>query len=751
MDIKTKVSYLKEELYELIKTDEGIFDFIQENAADGLWFRDLEDPENEWMNDRFWEVLGYDPDTKPQKTSAWQCIINRDDLKVEKDNLSKHCDNPDHPYNQVVRYTHKNGSTVRMRRHGFAIRDKDGKPVRMLGAHLNTAETKNSEIELLKAKERAKESEQLLSRTQQVAHIGSWKLDLITNKITWSDETYRIFGVDPQDFPATYEGFLCFVHPDDRSAVDEAYTGSLQEGRDTYDIEHRIIRQDTGEVRYVYDRCAHYRNDSGDVIQSIGTVQDITDRKKIELELLQNTNALKRSQRLSKTGSWEFIVADQSTIWSEETHRIFGLEPGSAPTTYDDLLDQCIHPDDAEYLHYSFMKAIENQDILEIEHRIVRPDGSIRLLYHKAHPYYDDHGNLSRYVGVAQDITERKETEKKLNLIQRAIVASSISVFITDAEGKITYVNPYFTKVTGYTFEEVRGKNPRIFNSGNESKAFYKNLWDTIKSGKEWTGEVQNMKKNGDLISVKQIISPIIDNNTGEVTHYVSIKEDITELLEKEEELKQSLKEKEVLLAEIHHRVKNNLAVVAGMIQLQVFDEENPEIQEKLSDSITRINAIGNIHEKLYQHESFSSIDISENVRDLTHEIVAQLNSGKKITVDLSLSQVQLNINQAVPCSLIINEVIVNALKHAFIEAEDGTITVHTSEHGNQVQIKITDDGIGLPDDFTIKSQSSGTKIIQVLTEQLNGTYRYKSLKTGTEFSLTFEKDNVKGSSSTLI
>ncbi|MFW5872904.1 MAG: PAS domain-containing protein, partial [bacterium] len=118
--------YLKKELYELIKEDESIFDFIQDSSLDGLWYWDLENPENEWMNAKFWTVLGYNPDEKPHKSSAWQTIINQDDLKVAIDNFNKHCENPNHPYDQTVRYTHKNGSTLWIRCRGLAIRDKNG-------------------------------------------------------------------------------------------------------------------------------------------------------------------------------------------------------------------------------------------------------------------------------------------------------------------------------------------------------------------------------------------------------------------------------------------------------------------------------------------------------------------------------------------------------------------------------------------------------------------------------------------------
>ena len=129
--------------------------------------------------------------------------------------------------------------------------------------------------------DKLKESEIRLNRAQKLAHLGSWELNPIKNQLIWSDEVYRIFGLRPQEFGATYEAFLRSVHPDDRAMVDDAYSKSLREGRDTYEIEHRVVRKN-GEVRFVYEKCEHIRDKSGKIIRSVGIVHDITDRKKTE-------------------------------------------------------------------------------------------------------------------------------------------------------------------------------------------------------------------------------------------------------------------------------------------------------------------------------------------------------------------------------------------------------------------------------------------------------------------------------------
>lgn len=144
----SKENYLKLELYDLIKKDSKIFDFLQEGALDGLWYWDLENPENEWMNARFWQLLGIDPATKTHQAHEWQDLINADDLETALENFQKHVEDASHPYDQIVRYRHADGSTVWVRCRGLAIRDTNGKPIRMLGAHNDVTELKEAEIRL---------------------------------------------------------------------------------------------------------------------------------------------------------------------------------------------------------------------------------------------------------------------------------------------------------------------------------------------------------------------------------------------------------------------------------------------------------------------------------------------------------------------------------------------------------------------------------------------------------------------------
>ncbi len=171
MGKNTKSHYLQRELYELVQQDRSIFEFLQAGSLDGIWYWDVVAPENEWMSPRFWELLGFDPADKEHLAAEWQDLINPEDLEVALDNFTKHCADPNHPYDQIVRYRHKEGSTVWVRCRGIAIRDQTGKPVRLLGAHTDITELKRTEealrqktVELEAANERLREAERDLKK-----------------------------------------------------------------------------------------------------------------------------------------------------------------------------------------------------------------------------------------------------------------------------------------------------------------------------------------------------------------------------------------------------------------------------------------------------------------------------------------------------------------------------------------------------------------------------------------------------------
>lgn len=212
--------YLKKELYELIKTNESILDFIMDNALDGLWYWDLEKPENQWMDAKFWTVLGYDSNEMQHNVSAWQNILNQDDLKRAIGSLTEYHENPNHQYEQILRYTHKNGSTVKVRCRGILVRDTDGEPFRMLGAHQEISDIKNVNHELIRLKEKAEESEAKIREiTENISEV-IWVVDADNKKIIYVNPAYEeVWGHSCQSLYDNYKSFFDSVYKEDQQAV----------------------------------------------------------------------------------------------------------------------------------------------------------------------------------------------------------------------------------------------------------------------------------------------------------------------------------------------------------------------------------------------------------------------------------------------------------------------------------------------------------------------------------------------------
>jgi PAS domain S-box-containing protein len=264
-------------------------------------------------------------------------------------------------------------------------------------------------LRLSSALEKINKSEKLFKKVREIGNIGSWEIDLSRKAMFWSDEVYGIFGMKPGKTAVTYEDFYSIVHPDDLEKVQDLYSASVRGGKEIFEAEHRITRPD-GEVRVVYQKCDHIRDEEGRVVRSVGMVQDITERKRSETALRETENDLNRAQKMGKIGSWRLDVTRNELVWSEENHRIFGLEKDE-PMTYETFLS-CVHPDDIEYVDKKWKAGLAGEPY-DIEHRIM-VEGKEKWVRERAELEFDEKGNLIGGFGTTQDITERKKIEKVL-------------------------------------------------------------------------------------------------------------------------------------------------------------------------------------------------------------------------------------------------------------------------------------------------------------------------------------------------
>lgn len=353
---------------------------------------------------------------------------------------------------------------------------------------------------------------------------------------------------------------------------------------------------------------------------------------------------------------------------------------------------------------------------------------------------------------LAEDITEKLEEQQRLKQLESVVTNTTESVVILEAEPttkkgrKILYVNDAFTKMTQYSRDEVLGKTLHFLNGPDTAREEISRLNKAMQNWEICNVEFINYKKDGTPFWINTSMVPVTGKD-GEYIQWVAIGRDISKQKAYEKRLENSLKEKEVLLSEIHHRVKNNLAVISSLMQLQAIKAGNEELEKKLYDSVFRISTMSTIHEILYQSGNFSKLNFSEIIEKLIVNLERVLGGEKHIQHDIEKTPIELNINQAIPCALMINEVVTNIYKHAFKGRESGVITADLNLKGDQVFVEIADNGVGIPENLdTTETDSMGLHLIQVLTAQLRGESDLRRSENGTVFTLKFQKMDVSGS-----
>jgi PAS domain S-box-containing protein len=281
--------------------------------------------------------------------------------------------------------------------------------------------------------------------------------------------------------------------------------------------------------------------------------------------------------------------------------------------------------------------------------------------------------------------------------------------------------------------------------SSDEYNTFWIKRYEEVMKGVPQHFETKLIDKFGGVVWREIFLNPILDES-GRVVEVSGIGHDVTEKKFAEEKIKQSLQEKEVLLKEVHHRVKNNLQVISSILNLQSSYVKDEGTLNILKESQNRIKSMAFIHESLYQTKDFSSINFSEYVVNLSQNLIhSYSNFEHEIKLNLDIQNVFLNLDLAIPCGLIINEIVSNALKYAFVETKSGgEISIKMSLDEENLTLVIGDNGIGLPKEIDYRNtQSLGLQLVVTLTDQLNGTIELNTVK-GTVYTIIFKQNQVK-------
>jgi PAS domain S-box-containing protein len=342
----------------------------------------------------------------------------------------------------------------------------------------------------------------------------------------------RLTGVPAAKFMSDASTVIKNVAPEDRERLTEAIAFSA-EHLTRFEVEVRHKHRATGETHWCLLRSSPTRFPDGSMVWD-GIELDITERKRAEEELRESEE---RFRALITAGS--NVVYRMNADWNE-MRQLRGqnfIHDTEKPNR--NWIQEYIHPDDQSHVKAVINEAIRTKSIFELEHRVLRVDGTLGWTYSRAVPLLDAKGEIVEWFGAASDITARKHAEAQNLLLATAIEQAAETVVITDRDANIQYVNPVFTRTTGYTRGEAIGQNPRVLKSGAHDAKFYHELWSTITAGRIWRGELTNRRKGGTLYTEEATIAPVRDVS-GNITNYIAIKSDITERKQAEEALRKS-------------------------------------------------------------------------------------------------------------------------------------------------------------------------------------------------------------------
>ncbi|MBB5317066.1 sigma 54-interacting transcriptional regulator [Tunturibacter empetritectus] len=296
-------------------------------------------------------------------------------------------------------------------------------------------------------------SEAFLAEAQRLSRTGSFGWSVPTREVFWSAETYRVFGCSPEATP-TVELVLERTHPDDRQRLQQVFEHASVHGGD-FDIEHRLVMDD-GSIKYLRVVARIVRGDAPDDLQVVGAVTDVTEAKRAEEARRRSEGYLEDAQRLTRTGSWAYDVAVGRGIhWSQENFRLLGFDPEQGVPPHDKFL-QRIHPEDRANYSRAFDKAITHrQSNLDLEYRVVLPDGETRYVHSIGHPVFDKSGNFCQYVGTAMDVTEQHNARAALETAFQEIQTLKDQLYKENIALREEIVQTSM-------FEEIVGESPAL-------------------------------------------------------------------------------------------------------------------------------------------------------------------------------------------------------------------------------------------------------------------------------------------------
>ncbi len=553
-----------------------------------------------------------------------------------------------------------------------------------------------------------------------------WTADC-TGRIDFLNDIYYAYAGEDRYNSRTE---LMNVHPDDAEQSSAAWIESIATGK-IYEVRQRLRRHD-GIYRWFLSRGIPVFNNDNNLIKWYGTCTDIDDLVLLKEERLRLEKNLLEAQRLSSTGSFEYDIHGRNFYWSDEVFNIIGISRDEFKGKASDFY-RFVHPDDIGYVKDLIRRSIDERICINFEYRVIRNDNSLRYLTIRLETIFDANDKPARIVGIVQDITGHAVVKKALmeseERWQFALEGAGDGLWDWNTATDEIYYSNRLKELLGYgeyDMENTLSAWEKLIHP--DDICYVLEEVDKLIRGDVdfYSTEHRLMCKDGKYKWILDRGKVIKKNPEGRPLRIIGIFTDITGNRLIEESLAAALAEKEALMRELQHRVKNTLTMITSLVSLELGQSDNPDVQKSLKTIEGRVMVLSNLYHILYAGEGATGLPLDSYLKTIIGSVTSGYgDSARNISVNTDFENIEIDPKRATSIGIILNELLTNSIKYAFTGRDSGTVNIALSMDNGRIKLRFSDDGEGLPEGFKCElSTGLGLKLINLLASQMKGEFR---------------------------